>query len=55
VGTFFEAHAPAAAPLREVVLRNISAASAKTAMVATHVTGLRVENVTVGGKRLDAP
>ena len=55
VETLFEAHAPAAAPLRDVLLRNVAAASAKKAVVATHVTGLRFENVTVGGKNVDAP
>ena len=55
VDTFFEAHAPPDAPLRDVVLRNVSAVSAKKAVVATHVSGLSFVNVTVGGKTIDAP
>lgn len=54
VETFFEAHAPAAAPLRDVVLRNVVAASAKRPLVTTNVGGLRFENVVVGGQRIDA-
>ena len=53
VETLFEARAPAAAPLRDVLLRNVSAASAKTPVVGEHVTGLRFVNVTVGGKNVD--
>jgi polygalacturonase len=54
VDTFFEAHAPAAAPLREVVLRNVSAATATKVVVATGVNGLTFENVTVADKKVDA-
>jgi hypothetical protein len=53
VETLFEAHAPAAAPLRDVVLRNVAVAAAQKPLLATNVTGLRFENVTVGGKSVD--
>ena len=53
VETLFEAHAPPGAPLRDVVLRNVAVASARQPLVATNVTGLRFENVTVGGKSVD--
>jgi polygalacturonase len=54
VGTLFEAHAPAAAPLRNVLLKNVTAASAKTSLIAVNVNGLTFENVVVGGKAVDA-
>jgi polygalacturonase len=54
VETLFEAHAPAAAPLRDVTLRNVSVASARTPLVAKNVHGLRFDNVTVAGRRIDA-
>jgi polygalacturonase len=55
VGTFFEAHAPAAAPLGDVLLRGITVASAKTPFVLENVQGLRVEDVTIAGKKVEAP
>jgi polygalacturonase len=54
VETLFEAHAPPAAPLRGVVVRNVAVASAKQPLVTTNVSGLRFENVTVGGRPIDA-
>lgn len=55
VGTVFQAHGPAAAPLDGVVLKDITIASAKTGFVLENVRNLRVENVTVGGKPLTSP
>ncbi len=55
VGMLFEAHAPAVAPLRDVVVRNVTAASAKQTVVIENVQGLRFEDVTVGGRRVNAP
>jgi polygalacturonase len=54
VGTFFEAHAPAAAPLQGVVLRDIAVKSAKVPWVLENVEALHLENVVLGGQRLDA-
>jgi polygalacturonase len=54
VETFFEAHAPAAAPLRDVVVRNVRVAKARVPLLATNVTGLRFQNVAVAGQRIDA-
>ena len=55
VGTLFEAHAPAGAPLRDVLVRNVAAASVKETVVLENVQGLRFENVTVAGRRVDVP
>jgi len=55
VGTLFEAHAPAAAPLRDVLVRNVAAASAERAAVLENVEGLRFENVTVAGRTVSPP
>jgi len=55
VGTFFEAHAPAAAPLRDVTLRDVKVRSAKTPLVLENVEGLRLERVTIGGVPLRLP
>lgn len=53
VGTFFEAHAPAAAPLKDVSLRNITVTSAKVSWVLENVETLRLTNVVLDGQRLD--
>ena len=55
VGTLFEAHAPAAAPLRDVLVRNVSAASAKKTVILENVQDLRFENVTVAGRPVSLP
>jgi polygalacturonase len=55
VGTLFEAHAPAEAPLRAVVLRNVSVRSAKRRFVLDHVEGLVLDAVRVGGEAVAAP
>ena len=49
VGTLFEAHAPAQAPLRDVLVRNVHVASAKQTVVLENVQGLRFDDVTVAG------
>jgi hypothetical protein len=53
VGTFLDAHAPAAAPLRDVTLKDIVVRSAKVPFVLENVEQLRLENVVLGGQRLD--
>jgi polygalacturonase len=55
VGTFFEAHAPPSAPLRDVVIRDVRVRSARTPLVLENVVGLRLQDVTIGGQRLSAP
>jgi polygalacturonase len=55
VGTFFEAHAPASAPLADVLLRGITVNSAKTPFVLENVEGLRLQDVTIAGKKIEAP
>ena len=55
VGTLFEAHAPAQAPLREVILRNVAVAAAKKTVILEHVEGLRFQGVTVAGRPVTVP
>lgn len=50
VGTLFEAHAPAQAPLRDVVLRNIAVASAQKTLILESVENLQFDGVTVAGR-----
>ena len=52
-GTVFNGDAPAAAPLRDVTLRNINIKQADRTFVLKNVEGLRLENVTIGGQRVD--
>ncbi len=52
-GTFFEAHAPAESPLREVTLRNINVKQAERPLVLENVAGLHFENVTIGGQTVN--
>ncbi|ACG78871.1 exo-poly-alpha-D-galacturonosidase [Phenylobacterium zucineum HLK1] len=52
-GTFFEAHAPAQAPLKDVVLRNIVVREAKVPWVLENVERLTLESVVLGGQRFD--
>lgn len=47
-GTVFESHAPAGAPLRDVVLRNVAIKQADKTFVLENIEGLRLENVTIG-------
>lgn len=54
-GTIFDASAPAEAPLRGVVLRNIAIKQADKTFVLENVEDLRLENVTVAGKPLAQP
>ena len=53
VGTLLEAHAPDAAPLRDVTLRDVTVGSADSLLVLENVEGLRLEDVTVAGERID--
>jgi hypothetical protein len=55
VGTLLEAHAPAEAPLSDVLVRNVSAASAEQTVILENVQGLRLENVTVAGRPVSLP
>ncbi|HEY8561735.1 MAG TPA: glycoside hydrolase family 28 protein [Pyrinomonadaceae bacterium] len=52
-GTVFNGDAPAAAPLRDVTLRNVDIKRADKTFVLKNVEGLRLENVTIGGQRVD--
>lgn len=47
-GTVFDADAPAAAPLRDVTLRNITVKQADRTFVLKNVVGLKLENVVIG-------
>jgi polygalacturonase len=52
-GTVLDADAPAAAPLRDVTLRNITIEKADRTFVLRNVEGLKLENVVIGGQRVD--
>jgi polygalacturonase len=52
-GTVFNGDAPAAAPLRDVTLRNVTIAEADRTFVLKNVEGLTLENVVIGGQRVD--
>jgi len=52
-GTVFDAHAPASAPLRDVTLRNVVVKEAERTFVLENVQGLKLENVVIGGQRVD--
>ena len=52
-GTVFRADAPAAAPLRDVTLRNVSIREADRTFILKNVEGLRLENVVISGQRVD--
>lgn len=52
-GTVFDAHAPASAPLRDVTLRNVTVRQADRTFVIENVEGLKLENVVIGGQRVD--
>ncbi|WP_374468764.1 glycoside hydrolase family 28 protein [Phenylobacterium sp.] len=53
VGVVFEGHAPAAAPLDGVLIKDVSVASAKTNFVLENVRDLKLHNLTIGGQRFD--
>ncbi len=53
VGVVFEGHAPAAAPLSGVQIRDVAIASAKTNFVLENVRDLSLDNLTIGGQRFD--
>jgi len=52
-GTIFNGDAPAAAPLRDVVLRNINIKQADKTFILKNVENLKLENVVIGGQRVD--
>ena len=52
-GTVMEAHAPAESPLRDVTLRNIVIKQADHTFVLENVEDLKLENVVIGGQRVD--
>ncbi|HEY0171531.1 MAG TPA: glycoside hydrolase family 28 protein [Pyrinomonadaceae bacterium] len=52
-GTVFNGDAPAAAPLRDVTLRNVNVKQADRTFVLKNVEGLKLENVVIGGQRVD--
>ncbi len=52
-GTVFDGDAPAAAPLTEVVLRNIAIKQADKTFVLKNVEGLVLENVTIGSQTIN--
>jgi polygalacturonase len=51
--TVFDAHAPAVAPLRDVTLRNVTVKQANRTFVLENVEDLKLENVAIGGQRVD--
>jgi polygalacturonase len=53
VGQVFEAHAPIAAPLLDVTLRNITIGEANQSFNLENVDGLILENVRIGDQRID--
>jgi polygalacturonase len=52
VGTLFDGHAPAQAPLKGVILKNVAVAAADTVTVLENVENLLFDNVTVAGKKV---
>ena len=52
-GTVFNGDAPAAAPLRDVTLRNVNIKQADRTFILKNVEGLKLENVVIGGQRVD--
>lgn len=52
-GTVFDGDAPAAAPLRGVILRNIAIKQADRTFVLKNIEGLLLENVTIGDQVVD--
>jgi polygalacturonase len=53
VGTVFDAQGPEAAPLRDVLLKNVTITAAEKPLVLENVEGLRFENVLIGKQRID--
>lgn len=52
-GTVFDANAPAAAPLRDVTLRNVTIETADRTFLLKNVEDLTLEGVVIGGQRVD--
>ena len=53
VGTVFDAQGPEAAPLRDVLLKNVTITAAEKPLAMENVEGLRFENVLIGKQRID--
>ena len=53
VGTVFDAQGPEGAPLRDVLLKNVTITAAEKPLVLENVEGLRFENVLIGKQRID--
>jgi polygalacturonase len=52
-GTVFNGDAPAAAPLRDVTLRNFNIKQADRTFILKNVEGLKLENVRIGDQQID--
>ena len=52
-GTIFNGDAPAVAPLRDVILRNINIKQADKTFILKNVENLKLENVVIGGQQVD--
>jgi polygalacturonase len=52
VGTLFDGHAPAQAPLKGVILKNVAVAAADKITLLENVENLLFDNVTVAGKKV---
>jgi polygalacturonase len=52
-GTVFDADAPAAAPLKEVILRNVVIKKADKTFILKNVEGLKLENVVIGDQTVN--
>ena len=53
VGTFLEVHAPDAAPLKDVVFKDVHVEQVKTPMVIENAVNLKFEEVKLGSQRID--
>jgi polygalacturonase len=53
VGTALDFHGPEAAPLADVLLKDVTIKSAKTPMILENVAELRFDNLVIGNQRID--
>jgi hypothetical protein len=53
VGIVFEAHAPPAAPLENVLLKNVTVKQAGDTFILENVARLRLENVRIGAETIN--
>ncbi|WP_220446130.1 glycoside hydrolase family 28 protein [Microbulbifer harenosus] len=53
VGTFLEVHAPEAAPLKDVLFRDIHVGKVETPLVIENAVNLKFEEVKLGSQRID--